>query len=79
MSDHHVLKCHWKSGSSNRTMGDTFGSQDNLDLKDGEIIIDGRPTARIRLRQYFPYADNKIIVENIESSELVIYFEKGCH
>lgn len=78
MSDYHILKCDWKSGFSNTTMGDTLGFNERFRLNHGEITSDGQPTARIVLRQYRPFADNTLVIENIEPSELALFYEKGC-
>ena len=78
MSDHHIQQCDWK-GSGSKVMGDGFGFDNYVRLEDGVILMGKQPTARILLKKYRPYADNIIIVSDIEYSELEMYYEKGCH
>ena len=77
MSDHHIQQCHWK-GSGSKVMGDTFSFDNYIRLEDGVILMGKQPTAQIMLRKYRPYADNIIVVSDLEYSELEMYYEKGC-
>lgn len=78
MSDYHIKQCHWK-GSGSKVMGDGFSFDNYVRLEDGVILMDKQPPARIMLKKYRFYADNIIIVSDIESFELGMYYEKGCH
>ena len=78
MSDYHVQQCHWKGGGS-KVMGDGFGFDGYVQLEDGVILMDKQPTAKIILRKYRPYADNIIVISDVDYSELEMYYEKGCH
>ncbi|WP_201539953.1 hypothetical protein [Psychrobacter sp. 1044] len=78
MSDYHVQQCHWK-GSTSKVMGDGFSFDNDVRLKDGLILIKNKPAAKIIVRKYRPYADNIIIISDIEYSALEMYYEKGCY
>lgn len=78
MSDYHIEQCHWK-GSGSKVMGDGFSFDNDVRLEDGVILMDKQPAAKIMVRKYRPYADNIIIISDIEYSELEMYYEKGCH
>ncbi|PYE40285.1 hypothetical protein [Psychrobacter fozii] len=78
MSDHHIQQCHWKSSGS-KVMGDAFSFDNYIRLEGNVIYLGKQPTAQIMLRKYRPYADNIIIVSDIDYFELEIYYEKGCH
>lgn len=78
MSDYHVQQCHWK-GFTSKVMGDGFSFDNDVRLEDGVILIENKPTAKIMVRKYRPYADNIIIISDIEYSELEMYYEKSCH
>ena len=78
MSDRHIQQCHWKS-SGLKVMGDAFSFDNYIRLEGNVIYLGKQPTAQILLRKYRPYADNIIIVSDIDYSELEIYYEKGCH
>lgn len=78
MSDYHIKQCHWKGFGSN-VMKDGFSFDNYVQLKDGVIFEDRQPVAEIMLRKYRPYADNIIVVSDIETFELGMYYQKGCH
>ena len=78
MSDYHIQQCHWK-GSGSKVMGDAFSFDNYVRLEEGVIHLGKQPTAQIMLRKYRLYADNIIIVSDMEYSELEVYYEKGCH
>lgn len=77
MSDYHIQQCHWK-GFGSKIMGDAFSFDNYVELKDGVIFKDKQPAAEIILIKYRPYADNIMIVSDIDNVDVEMYYEKGC-